>query len=85
MFEHWNGLFLVVGLGLIVTVIAGISSYSRERFLISRGVLSPIDKTTDKDIARLKKEGYSVWAIRRYRQMNKGVSLKQAKEYVESL
>lgn len=85
MFEHWNGLFLVVGIGLAVIVISEMSRYFREKYLIKKGVLPPISKTTDKEITRLKNDGYSVWAIKRYRQLNKGVSLKQARKHVESL
>ncbi|WP_250655449.1 hypothetical protein [Alkalimarinus coralli] len=85
MFENWNGLFLVVGLGLIVILISEISNYVQEKFLVKQGILKPLDQTTDEDIACLKKRGYPVWAIKRYRQMNKGVSLRKAKEYVESL
>ncbi|UZE96825.1 hypothetical protein [Alkalimarinus alittae] len=85
MFEHWTGLFLVVGIGLAIMLIAEVSSYARERYLIKKGVLFAVEETTEQDILRLKKMGYSVWAIKRYRQLNKGVSLKQAKEYIASL
>lgn len=85
MFEHWNVASIFAAIVLALMVIAEVARYFREKYLIKKGVLLTVNRTTEKDIARLKSNGYSVWAIKRYRQLNKGVSLKQAKKYVESL
>ena len=84
MFEYWYGLFVIVGIGLFLIVVSELSAYFRECFLIKKGVLKSVKNTTEKDILRLKKEGYSVWAIKRYRQRN-NVSLKEAKRAVGDL
>jgi len=82
--DNWSGLLLVVAIGLVVWFLASASSSLKERQLVRDGILPPLDKTTDDDIAQLVKAGHKVWAIKRYRQLH-NVSLKDAKTKIEAL
>ncbi len=84
MFEHWNGLFFIIGFGVLLVAASELSAYFRESILIKKGILKSVKNTTEEDIVWLKKNGYSVWALKRYRQCN-DVSLKEAKKYIEAL
>ena len=64
--QSWFGLIIIVALGLAVWLVAVITSSLKEKQLLRDGILLEAEKTTDEDIARLFKEGYKVWAIKRY-------------------
>ena len=82
--NSWNGLVVIVAIGLLVWAASALSASIKEKKLIQSGILPDTDKTTDSDIKRLALSGHKIWAIKRYRELH-NVSLKEAKQRVEEM
>lgn len=77
--DNWVGLVTILIIAVLAAIVLIISSSYKEKKLIKEGILPEPEKTTDEDIERLIKDGYLVWALKRYRQKY-NVSLKEAKK-----
>lgn len=77
---YWIYIFGIAIIFCLLTVF----SWWREKILIDAGILPLVENTTEKDIKALARKGYYVWAIKRYRQLNK-CSLPEAKRRIDEM
>lgn len=79
-----NFLFLVIAIAILFVVGSHLYTTVTLSKLRQAGVYPMVGQATMADVARLKKQGLPVWAVRCYREIH-GCSLRQAKESVQNL